>query len=96
VDYYRDSGNPVAARLFRPEHKSKDSTNRWLDTYFDRYRRHTRCIEPVGGGVDLPSVENRSGSQTGYRSYNMVTKMARLMQSENIRKSNFRIEGRRP
>jgi hypothetical protein len=27
VDDYRDSGNPVAARLFRPGHKSKDSAN---------------------------------------------------------------------
>ncbi len=46
VDYRRDSSNTVAARLFRSEHKPKLPANRQLDPYPDRYRRHTRHIEP--------------------------------------------------
>jgi hypothetical protein len=53
VDYHRDSGNPVAARLFRSGHKSKDSTNRRLDPYFDRFCRHTHRIERVEDHIDL-------------------------------------------
>ena len=42
--YRRSSNNPVATRLFWPEHQSKVPANRRLDSYLDRYRRHTHHI----------------------------------------------------
>ena len=53
MEYYRASGNPVAARLFQSGHKSKDSTNRRLDSYFDRFCRHTHRVERVEDRIDL-------------------------------------------
>ena len=53
MDDYRDSGNPVDARLFRSGHKSKDSANRRLDSYFDRFCRHTHRVERVEDRIDL-------------------------------------------
>jgi hypothetical protein len=39
--------------LFRSEYKSKVPAHRQLDSYFDRYRRHTHPIEPPWGSVNL-------------------------------------------
>jgi hypothetical protein len=63
VDHHRNFGNPVVARLFRSEHKSKLPANRQLDSYFDRHRRHTRRFEPVKDHIDPRFVENRRGGQ---------------------------------
>jgi len=65
VDHHRNSGNPVAAWLFRAEHKSKLPANRQLDPYFDRYRRHTHRFEPVGDRLEPRFVENRRSDQIG-------------------------------
>jgi len=50
MDYYRDSSNPVAARLFWFERKFKIPKNRQLDPYSDRYRHHTHHIAAPWGG----------------------------------------------
>ena len=62
MDYRRNSTNPVAARLFRREHKSKLPENRQLDPYFGRRRGHPRYFEVVGDRVNPRSIENGSGS----------------------------------
>jgi hypothetical protein len=41
VDYHRNPGNTVAARLFRSEYQFKFPENRELGSYPDRYCRHT-------------------------------------------------------
>jgi hypothetical protein len=53
VDYRRDSGNLVAARLFRSEYKSKLSEDRQLDSYAARNCCHTRRIEPPWSDLKL-------------------------------------------
>jgi len=53
VDYHRNSNHPVAARLFRSEHKSRLPANRRLDSYSDRYRRHPHHITPLWRGINL-------------------------------------------
>jgi hypothetical protein len=82
VDYYRNSRNPVVARLFWSEHKPKFPTNRWLDSYLDRHCRDTHRLEAVGGHIDPRFVENMAGSQTGCLPYDIVTKGAQFMQSK--------------
>ena len=57
MDYHRNSGNLVAARLFRSELKLKLPTHRQLDSYPDRSRRDTRRFEPGRGHIDLRFVE---------------------------------------
>lgn len=57
MDYHRNSGNTVAAWLFRSEHKSKLPANRQLDPYFDRYRRLTRRFKPVGDRLIRASLK---------------------------------------
>ena len=52
VDYHRNSSNPVAARLFRSEHKSRLPSNRRLDSHSDRDRRHPYHIAPAGDNVN--------------------------------------------
>ena len=47
MDNHHYSARPVAAWLFRPEHKLKDSTIRELDPYSARYCPHPRRIEPA-------------------------------------------------
>ena len=63
MDHYRNSGHPVAARLFRWKHNSKLPAHRQLDSRSDRYRRHTRRFEPVKDHIDPRFVENRRGGQ---------------------------------
>jgi len=46
VDYHRNSSNPMAARLFRSEYKSRLSANGRMDPYSARYCRHPRHIAP--------------------------------------------------
>ena len=62
MDYRRDSSNPVAGRLFRPECKSELSENRQLDSCPDRNRYHTHRIEPPrsANAVDLPPVVSQA------------------------------------
>jgi hypothetical protein len=52
VDYHCGSSNPVAARLFRPEHQSKIPANRQLDSHAARNRGNTRRIEPPWGNLN--------------------------------------------
>ena len=58
MDYRRNSSHPVAARLFRSEHQSKVPTNRRLDSHSDRYRRHTRHIEPTTCDLKLSRFDD--------------------------------------
>jgi hypothetical protein len=53
VDYHRSSSNPVAARLFRSEYKSRLPANRRLDSHSDRYRNHPHHITPAGDNVNI-------------------------------------------
>ena len=53
MDYYRDSSNPVAARLFWFERKFKIPKNRQLDPYSDRYCRDTDHIALARDVVNL-------------------------------------------
>jgi hypothetical protein len=48
VDYHCNSSNPVAARLFGWEHKSKLPENRQLDSHSDRYCPHPHRSERDG------------------------------------------------
>lgn len=57
MDYHRNSGNLVAARLFRSEHKLKLPTHRQLDSHPDRSRRDTRRFEPGRDYINLRFVE---------------------------------------
>ncbi len=57
MDHHRNSGNLVAARLFRTEHKSKLPAHRQLDSHSDCYRRDPHRFEPVRGHIDLRFVE---------------------------------------
>ena len=52
MDYHRNSGNSVVARLFGSEHKPKLPTNRWLDPHSDRYRCHTHYLASPWGNVN--------------------------------------------
>ena len=65
VDYHCNTSNPVAARLFRREHKSKFSENRQLDPYPDRYCRHPHYFAGVGNRVGPSPVENTRGDPHG-------------------------------
>jgi hypothetical protein len=58
VDNHHNSGNIMAARLFRSEHKFKLPENRQLDPYSDRYRRHTPNIEPAWDSMNLSRYNN--------------------------------------
>jgi hypothetical protein len=53
VDYYHNSANPVAARLFRSKHQPQLSANRRLDSRSDRYRGHPHHIAPPWCDVNL-------------------------------------------
>ncbi len=53
MDYHRNSSYPVAARLFRAEHKSRVPANRRLDPHSDRDRRHPRHIAPPRDNVNI-------------------------------------------
>jgi hypothetical protein len=53
VDNHRNPGNPVAARLFRTQYKSKLSANRRLDSYSNRHRRHPCHIAASWGDVNI-------------------------------------------
>ena len=61
MDYRRNSSHSVAARLFRSEHQPKVPSNRQLDPYADRYRRHTRHIAPPWGVVNLSRFDDLIG-----------------------------------
>jgi hypothetical protein len=50
VDHHHNSGNPVAARLFRWKHKFKIPENRQLDSCSDCRRHHTHPITAPWGG----------------------------------------------
>jgi hypothetical protein len=65
VDYHRNSGNSVATRLFRPEHKSEFPANRQLDTHSARSCRHPLRFKSVGDHLDQRSAENRRGGPVG-------------------------------
>ena len=67
VDYRCNSINPVAARIFRSEHKPKLPANRQLDPCSDRHRSDPRYLETVGNRLVLDPrfVENRRGGQAG-------------------------------
>ena len=65
MDYYRNSCNPLVARLFWPEDKPKFPANRRLDPYPDRDCRHPHYFETVGDHVDLQFVRDKRGGQTG-------------------------------
>ena len=58
MDYHRNSGNFVAARFFRWEHKLKLPAHRQLDSHPDRSRRDTRRFEPGRDHIDLRFVEH--------------------------------------
>jgi hypothetical protein len=62
VDNHRNSINPVAAWLFWPEYQSKLPSHRQLDPYPDRYRRHTRHLEPASRYINIKHVDEFSGS----------------------------------
>lgn len=53
MDYRCNSINPVAARLFRSEHKPKLPANRRLDPYSDRHRGDSRYFEVIGDRLVL-------------------------------------------
>ena len=65
MDYHCNTSNPVVARFFRREHKSKFSENRQLDPYLDRYCRHPHYFAGVGDRVGPNPVENKRGDHTG-------------------------------
>src|SRR5512147_1610927 len=62
VDYHCNSSNPVAARLFGWEHKSKLPENRQLDPYSARYCPHPNRSKRAGDHLVLRFFENRRGS----------------------------------
>ena len=84
VDYHCNSSNPVAARLFGWEHKSKLPENRQLDSYSARYCPHPNRSERVGDHLNPRFVENRRGSLSGclfmhnIKPVDMGTKVAEL------------------
>ena len=53
VGYHRNSGNPVAARLFRSGRNSKPPALRPLGSHSDRYRYHPHHIGPPWGDMNL-------------------------------------------
>jgi hypothetical protein len=59
VDYRRNSGNSVAARLFRSEHKSKFPANWQLDPYFARNCCHPHRSKPAGDHLAQRFAEKR-------------------------------------
>ncbi len=63
VDYHRNSSNPVAARLFRSEHKSRLPANRRLDSHSDRYRSHPHHITPAGYNVNISRLLENCSSR---------------------------------
>jgi len=65
VDHHRDSSNPVAARLFRSERKSKVPENRQLDSRSHRHSHHTPHITAPWGGQSLAQPARASASRAG-------------------------------
>ena len=62
MDYRCNSSYPVAAWLFRPEYKSKVSTNGGLDSHSDRNRDHPRYIEAAWGDLTFWGRIGKTGS----------------------------------